>query len=135
MAGTGGRSLMRTNGIFWRVAASAALVLALAYVVSRFTAETAPVRAQAGDVIAITGDDQTGLHKLYLIDTSRKVILVYGPGQTQYQFSLLAGRYYLLDAQLAENSEISFRANGYSLPEIKRNLDQRNATRRPGGRM
>ena len=107
---------MRDNW-FWRGAACAALLLALAYVVSRFTSAP-PARAQGGRII-IDVANENNLHRLYVVDTSRSVILVYG-GTSAYKFSLLASRYFELDAKATVNREFPFKSNGYPITEMER---------------
>ncbi len=107
---------MRDNW-FWRGAACAALLLALAYVVSRFTSAP-PARAQGGRIIAIT-ERENNLARLFVIDTSRSVIMVYG-GQSAFRFSLLASRYFEMDAKATVKKEFPFKANGYSITEMER---------------
>ena len=107
---------MRDNW-FWRGAACAALLLALAYVVSRFTS-AAPAQAQGGRII-VEAANENSLHRLYVVDTSRSVILVYG-GSSAFRFSLLASRYFELDAKATVNREFPFKANGYPITEMER---------------
>ena len=112
---------MRDNW-FWRGAACAALILALGYVVSRFTSAPA-VRAQGGRIIAVTAAENN-LHRLYVIDTSRNVILVYG-GTSPFRFSLLASRYFDKDAQATVSKEFPFKTNGWPLREMERHARER----------
>lgn len=107
---------MRDNW-FWRGAACAALFLALAYVVSRFTS-AAPARAQGGRII-VEAASENALHRLYVVDTSRSVILVYG-GTSAYRFSLLASRYFEIDAKATVNREFPFKTNGYPITEMEK---------------
>ena len=81
---------------FWRAVACVALVAALGYVVSQFTSAP-PVHAQGGAVVAVAERDSEQA-RLFIVDNSRKVILVYG-GAARFKFSLLAARYYDKDAQ------------------------------------
>ena len=107
---------MRDNW-FWRGAACAALLLALAYVVSRFTSAP-PARAQGGRII-VFAERENNLARLFLIDTSRSVILVYG-GQSAFRFSLLASRYFEIDAKATVNREFPFKASGYPITEMEK---------------
>lgn len=105
---------------FWRVMAVLALVTALAYTVSRFWSAPDPVHAQAGGTIAVTGNEQS-YHRLYLIDSGKRVILVYGPkGRNQYSWSLLAARYYGVDAEATVKKEFEFRTSGYPITEMQK---------------
>ncbi len=107
---------MRDNW-FWRGAACAALLLALAYVVSRFTSAP-PARAQGGRIIALA-ERENNLARLFLIDTSRSVVMVYG-GTSAFRFSLLASRYFEIDAKATVNREFPFKTNGYPITEMEK---------------
>jgi len=100
---------------FWRVMACAALLAAAGYVVSRFT-EAPAVQAQGGDIVAVTGWDET-THRLYLVDQARKVVLVYGygSGNQKFDFTLIAARYYDIDAQATVGSEYPGSPKGYDI--------------------
>jgi predicted alpha/beta-hydrolase family hydrolase len=118
---------------FWRGVACVALLAALGYLAHRFAAAE-PVRAQgmAGSVIAVTGDEQD-LHRLYLVDTSRKVVLVYGTSSSAGRgFTLLASRYYEFDVLATVNTEWPYRNQGYPATQMKRHLDKiKTPVRRP----
>lgn len=109
---------------FWRVMACAALLVAIAYVWR--LSETPPLRAQGGDVIAVTGWDD-GTHRLYLVDTAKKVILVYGysVANQKYDFTLIAARYYDIDAQAAVGSEYPGSQKGYDIKYMSNELRRR----------
>ena len=104
---------------FWRGLACASLVAALGIAVMHFTSAR-PVQAQAGSVIAVTAAEN-GLHRLFLIDTTRSVILVYG-GTSQYMFTLLAGRWYDADAQATVKTEWRFNQRGYPITQMDKYL-------------
>jgi len=102
---------------FWRGVAVIGLLVALGYVVSRFT-QTAPVHAQGGSTMAVCGNENN-THQLYIVDASRKVILVYGAGASNYTFSLLAARYYDVDAQATVGKEFRYNQRGYSIKTMQ----------------
>ncbi len=105
---------------FWRAVAVVALMAALGHVASRFV--SAPqVQAQAGSIIAVTAAEDA-VHRLYLIDTSRTVILVYG-GVNAYSFTLLAGRYYDVDAKATVGREFRFNQRGYKITDMQRHAE------------
>ncbi len=68
------------------------------------------------NVIAVTGDDK---NRLYLIDTATKVVLVYEMTSTNSGFSLVAGRFYEFDRQLAQKKDLPYASRGYSLRQVK----------------
>ena len=109
---------------YWRVVAAVAVVVAAAYVfgVCR-PLSPAPVEAVAGNMIALAPSDQNS-YALYIIDTSKKVLLVYnsrGRG-TLGDFGLIYGRSIEADAVLAQRGEITFNRNGYTAAKIMREL-------------
>jgi hypothetical protein len=116
--------------LFWRVLAVLTLLVALGYVVSRFTAAPA-VRAggEGGYIMEVVSDNvQSG--RVFLLDTNRKVLLMYGsPGRTD--LTMLASRFIDLDCQATVNREWTGKARGYTLMEVKRSLD---APAQPGRR-
>lgn len=113
---------------YWRVVAAAAVVVAAAYVfgVCRVFAPR-PVDAVGGDIIALAPGN-TNSYALYVIDVSRKVLLVYnsrgaGRGSTLSSFRLIYGRNMEADAVLAqEGQEIKFNPNGYSVRDVMKAL-------------
>lgn len=120
---------MKTN-LFWQGLTCVALIAALAVVVVHVTS-TRPAKAgggAAGGVIAVTAAE-SGLHRLYIIDTNRKVILVYG-GRNQYEFTMLAGRYFDMDAQATVGSEHKFNQRGYTITQMQMYLKKKSATPR-----
>ena len=90
-----------------------------------------PAKAEgaAGGIIAISG----GNNRLYLVDTNRKVILVYG-GRSQYEFTMMTGRYFDMDSQGTVGMEHRFKQQGYTIREMKAIVDKKAATTRRGGR-
>lgn len=114
---------------FWRAVAVVALMAALGYVASRFVSPP-PVQAQAGSIIAVTAAEQA-VHRLFLVDTSRNVILVYGGATNAFSFTLLAGRYFDVDAKATVGREFPFRQRGYKITEMQRHAEE---TRPRGGR-
>ncbi|MHC5053522.1 MAG: hypothetical protein ACYTKD_02260 [Planctomycetota bacterium] len=121
---------MKTD-LFWQGLSCVALVAALAVVVVHVTsARPAKADGAAGGIIAVTAAE-SGMHRLYLIDTNRKVILVYG-GRNQYEFSMLSGRYFDIDAQATVGSEWQFRQQGYTITQMQMYLKKKSAT--PRGR-
>ncbi|MHC4249444.1 MAG: hypothetical protein ACYS9X_10000 [Planctomycetota bacterium] len=120
---------MKTN-LFWQGLSCVALVAALAVVVVHVTSER-PAKAgggAAGGIIAVTAAE-SGLHRLYLVDTNRKVVLVYG-GRNQYEFSMLSGRYFDIDAQATVGSEWQFRQQGYTITQMQMYLKKKAASSR-----
>ncbi len=113
---------------FWRAVAVVALMAALGHVASRFVS-VSPVQAQPGSLIAVTAAEDA-LHRLYLIDTARNVILVYGGGAGAYRFTLLAGRYYDVDAKATVGKEWPFRQRGYNIREMQKHAEEPRGGRR-----
>jgi hypothetical protein len=111
------------DSLFWRGVAVVALVAALGYVVSTFT-QAPPAYAESGSVMAVVGNENMR-HQLYVIDASRKVILVYGGGANAYKFTLLASRYYEVDAQATVEREFPFQAGGYNIKAMEGYLKKR----------
>ncbi len=103
---------------FWRAVAVVALMVALGYVASRF-ASAPPVQAQVGSIIAVASS-QDAVSRLFLLDTARNVILVYGGAANAYSFTLLAGRYYEMDVKGTVGKEHRFRQQGYNIREMQR---------------
>ena len=68
------------------------------------------------NVIALTANDR---NRLYLIDTTTKVILVYEMSSTKSGFTMVAGRKYEWDLLLAQIQDLPFAQRKYSLPQIK----------------
>ena len=117
---------MKTD-LFWQGLACVALVAALGVAVMHVSSAR-PVRAEAaGNIIAETASEN-GLHRLFLIDTSRKVILVYG-GRNQYDFTMLAGRYFDYDAQATVNNEWTFKQNGYPAKQMQIYVSSKTGTK------
>ena len=83
-----------------------------------------PVQAQAGGILAVTAAE-SGLHRLYILDTSRKVVLVYD-GRSQGQFTMLAGRYFDVDSQATVGSEWKFQPQGYTITQMQNYLKRKN---------
>ena len=109
---------------FRRVVAYSVLLAAVCYVVvtvaGAFRAQ--PVQAAAGSVIAFASASGAS-EKIYVVDTSQNVVLVYGSaGRTG--FELLAGRRFDSDAEVASTATngIPFKASGYTPVTIKRLL-------------
>jgi len=116
---------MKTN-LFWQGLSCVALVAALAVAVMHVTsARPAKADGAAGGVIALTGGD----NRLYLVDTNRKVILVYG-GRSQYEFTMLTGRYFDMDSQATVGMQHKFKQQGYSIVEMKKIVDSKAASTR-----
>jgi len=109
---------MKTN-LFWQGLSCVALVAALAVVVMHVTSAR-PAEAGGADngIIALTGGD----NRLYLVDTNRKVILVYG-GRNQYEFTMYTGRYFDMDSQATVGMEHRFRQQGYKITDMKKIVD------------
>jgi len=120
---------MRTN-LFWQGLSCVALVAALAVVVMHVTSPR-PVKADgasAGGIIAVTAAESSN-HRLYLIDTNRKVILVYG-GRNQWEFTMFTGRYFDMDSQATVGLEHRFRQQGYTIREMQQIVTKREAESR-----
>lgn len=117
---------MKTN-LFWQGLSCVALIAALAVVVVHVTSAR-PVKADgaAGGIIAVTAAE-SGLHRLYLIDTNRKVILVYG-GRNQYEFEMMTGRYFDMDSQATVGMQHRFKQSGYTIREMQQIVNARAAT-------
>ena len=121
---------MKTN-LFWQGLSCVALVAALAVVVVHVTSAR-PARAgggSAGGIIAVTEADN-GEARLYLIDTNRKVVLVYGAYRQRDKFTMLAGRYFDVDAQATVGSEWPFKGQGYSITQMQSFLKRKAAPTR-----
>ena len=109
------------KSMFRRVVAYSVLLAAVCYVAVTVAGavRAQPVQAAAGNVIAFAGSDTTS-DKVFVVDTSQNVILVYGSaGRTG--FELMAGRRFDTDAEVAATATngIPFRANGYTTIAIK----------------
>ena len=72
------------------------------------------------NVIAITGNDN---NRLYLIDTENKVILVYEMPGGRTGFTMVAGRLYDYDRQLARIRDLPYTSRGYSLRQIQKSYE------------
>ena len=72
------------------------------------------------NVIAITGNDN---NRLYLIDTDNEVILVYEMPGGRTGFTMVAGRYYNFDRQLARIKDLPYVSRGYSLIQVKQRYE------------
>ena len=68
------------------------------------------------NVIAVTGNEN---NRLYLIDTDTKVILVYENSSNKRGFTMVAGRFYDFDRQLARIKDLPYDQRKYSLRQIK----------------
>ncbi len=123
---------MKTN-MFWQGLSCVALIAALAVAVVHVTSAR-PARAAgggaAGGIIALTEVDG-GDARLYLIDTNRKVLLVYGSYRQKDRFYMLAGRYFEYDLQATVGTEKQFRGQGYPALLMKREADKKRGSRGP----
>lgn len=119
---------------FWRACAVLALLVALGYVVSRFTA-VPPVRAGGdGGFIMEVSYDQSGVGKAYVLDSNRKVLLLYGSSRrsaTKQDVTLLSSRYIDVDCQATVGFEWPAKrtGDGYSIKEVKAALSKKGANR------
>ncbi len=110
---------MKTN-MFWQGLSCVALVAALAVVVVHVTSVRS-VKAgggASGGIIAVTETDG-GEARLYLIDTNRKVLLVYGSYRQKDRFLMLAGRYFDMDSQATVGMQHRFKTQGYTIREMQ----------------
>ena len=110
---------MKTN-LFWQGLTCVALVAALAVVVVHVTSAR-PAKAgggAAGGIIAVTESDG-GEARLYVIDTNRKVLLVYGSYRQRDRFLMLAGRYFDMDAQATVGMQHPFNQRGYTITQMQ----------------
>ncbi len=108
---------------FWRVLAVLALLVALGFVVSRFTAAPT-VRAEAGGgFIMEVVTDQVSSGRVFLLDTNRKVLIMYG-SPARIDLTMMASRFIDIDCQATVNREWKGKQRGYSLLEVKRSLDK-----------
>ncbi len=122
---------------FWKLAAAVGLVVAAVYVfgVCRPFAPV-PVGAQSGEIIAVAPSNNSS-YALYVIDTSKKVLLVYdasGGVSRLSSYSLIYGRTIDPDAVLVTrmgDGELKFNSRGYSGLQVRRSIA---APGRPGGR-
>jgi len=130
---------MMKDSLFWRAAACSGLVMAGALIVSLWcvASRLEPCRSGAGaraadapprdnttgpgGVIAVTAPEND-LHRLYLVDRERRVILVYGNATGVSRFSLLAARFYDVDARAAAEREFPFNSRGYSILDMNRHV-------------
>lgn len=112
---------------YWRVVAAAGVMVAAVYVfgVCRPFAP-APVSAQGANIIAATPGNQNA-YTLYVIDASKRVLLVYdssGRGSLN-SFSLVYGRRIDTDAVVvsqALHGELKFNPRGYKGSEVSKAL-------------
>jgi len=127
------------DSLFWRAAACVGLVLAAALVGSLWyaAAQLRPARSggraptgdgaridpstRLGTVLAVTAPEGES-HRLYLVDTERRAILVYGGASGPSRFSLLAARYYDVDARAAVEMEFPLNPRGYSILDMKKHV-------------
>jgi len=118
--------------LFWKIFAAGALIVAAAYV-GVLLRNGRPVysKAEAGGgaiegVIAFTSDSSNS-SRLFIINPSKKVILVYqAAGSTDKGVSLVAGRSFAADEDLCshgEGIEIPYKSDGYSIVDVKKTLD------------
>ena len=119
---------------FWRGMSVLGLMVALGYVVAQFTRQVEPIRAQGGSLDVVTGNESDS-HRLYVLDSTRNVLLVYGPTSRASGFSLLASRYIEQDFNATIGQEFKFRANGYPAEEMLREAQkaERSRATRGGG--
>lgn len=109
---------------FWRVFAVWALLVALGYVVSRFTA--APVVQAGGDggfILEAVVNSQGTVDKVYVLDTNRKCLLLYGSPQRN-DITMLSSRYIDVDSQATVGKSFPGKPRGWSLLDMKRELDK-----------
>lgn len=132
---------MMKDSVFWRAATCIGLVLAGLFVASLWYA-AAQLRPARSGSRALTGDgaragnatDQVRVlavpapegesHRLYLVDTERRAIPVYGGASGPSGFSLLAARYYDVDARAAVEKEFPLNARGYSILDMNRHVSR-----------
>ena len=106
---------------FWRVVAVMALLVALGYVVSRFTG-AAPVQAGGdGGFIMEVVADQNGIGRAYVLDTGRKVLIMYGSPQ-RHDLTMYASRFIDIDCQATVGKEYPGKARGWPLREVERTM-------------
>ena len=67
--------------------------------------------------------------RLYIIDTNRKVVLIYGSYRQKDKFNMLAGRYIEYDIQATVGNDWPFRQQGYPALQMKQYVDKKNKTR------
>ncbi len=112
---------------FWRVFAVGALLVALGYVVSRFTAAP-PVHAGGdGGFIMEAASSQGTVDKVYVLDTTRKCLILYG-SPSRHDLTMLASRYIGYDCEATVGMEFVGRSRGYSATDVKRELDRKKGT-------
>ncbi len=109
---------------FWRVCAVGALLVALGYVVSRFTAAP-PVYAggDGGFILEAAITTQGIVDKVYVLDTTRKCLILYGSPQRN-DITMLSSRYIDVDCQATVGKSFPGRPRGWSIVEMKRELDK-----------
>ena len=108
---------------FWRVTAVLALVVATGYVASRF-AQAPPVHAGGdGGYIMEVSADQSGVGRVYLLDTNRKVLIMYG-SPTRYDLTMHSSRFVDVDCQATVGKEFPGKPRGWSLREVQASLKE-----------
>ena len=59
-------------------------------------------------------------HRLYVVDASQQVVLVYGSDTNDREFKLLAARYFGMDMRAAVGREFGYKGSGYSIKEMQK---------------
>ncbi len=110
---------------FWRVFAVGALLVALGYVVSRFTAAP-PVHAggDGGFILEAAISAQGTVDKVYILDTNKRCLLLYGSPQRN-DITMLSSRYIGVDCEATVGMSFPGRARGYSILEMQSQRDRK----------
>ena len=106
---------------FWRAFAVLALLVAAGYVVSCFT-QARPVQAggESGFIMEVSYD-QSGLGRAYVLDTTRKVLIMYGSTQ-RYDLTMFSSRFIDVDCQATVGKEFPGQPRGWSLRKVQDTL-------------
>ena len=121
---------------FMRVVAALALAVAAIYVTTPLWAPAGSPAAPsayacggaAGSVISFVQQIQ-GQEKIYLLDTSTKVLLVYAASNGSASFNFVTGRSVEFDATFAQKlaargQDLPFRAQGYDFVSVKNEAEK-----------
>ncbi len=113
---------------FWRVFAVGALLVALGYVASRFTAAPPVYAGGEGGFILEAAISQTGTtDKVYVLDTTRKCLILYGSPQRN-DITMLSSRYIGKDTEATVGRSFPGKPRGWSILEMQREANKPKGT-------